>query len=381
MIPLSASLLAHQAGRARLPASAMIASARRGGVDLLRWTRCYTGSEADSPHAAVRTDAGTLIRVRNDGGAVMQSRVTGASPGSSFSDWIQITSLAAGGTLALGACAGELTLVTANGTYLDVRHSSDDGATWGTATTRHTSFAPITACTVAYNGNGADLCVFFTVTGSTNLYRLRRTAGAWGTAAAWSRAGSVASLSGLAATHDGSDFQILVTGTEVSTTHKRVWGVEMGDFGLTTDSWSTLSSIAESDSSSTSTFGCPAIGMFSSLHGFYVHSESASPSYARAMYTHPASTASTDSPWTEPVPQEAAGTHGVALATSPAMATAGSRLRTASGTPHPVPRTTWRPCLPVSATGSVPKPGNAGWSWTMSPARPLPSPGLSWAGR
>ncbi len=318
MIPLSASLAAHQAGTARVPAIWIAASARRGGVDLLRWTRCYTGSEGEAPHAAVLTPSGTLLRVRNDAGAVRQSRVPNASPTSTFSTWTQITSLVVGGPLALAACPAELTLVTANGTYLDVRHSTDDGLTWGNATTRHTALAAITGCAVVYNGNGGDLCVFFTVAGSTNLYRLRRSAGAWGTAAAWSNSASVASLSGVAATHDGSDFQLLVTGTEVTTAHKRAWGVVMGDFGFTTDSWSALSNVAESDSGSTTTFDCPAIGMVSSLHGFYAHHETASPAYARAMYTHPGATASANDHWTEPTPHEAAGSYGVALVTAPA---------------------------------------------------------------
>ncbi|HEY5477796.1 MAG TPA: hypothetical protein VIK11_13915 [Tepidiformaceae bacterium] len=261
MIPLSASLAAHQAGTARLPAIWVTASATRGGADLLRWTRCYTGSEADCPHAAVLTPAGTLLRVRNDAGAVRQSRVPAVSPASTFSTWTQITSLVAGGSLAIAAHGSELTLVTANGTYLDVRHSTDDGVTWGSATTRHTAFAAITGCAVAYNGNGSDLCVFFTVAGSTSVYRLRRTAGAWGTAAEWSCAGSVAALSGVAATHDGSDFQLLVSGTEATTSHKRVWAVAMGDRGFTTDSWSALSNVAESDSGSTAAFGWPAIGV------------------------------------------------------------------------------------------------------------------------
>jgi len=212
MIPLSASLAAHQAGTARLPAIWVTASATRGGADLLRWTRCYTGSEADCPHAAVLTPAGTLLRVRNDAGAVRQSRVPAVSPASTFSTWTQITSLVAGGSLAIAA-------------------------------------------------HGSDLCVFFTVAGSTSVYRLRRTAGAWGTAAEWSCAGSVAALSGVAATHDGSDFQLLVSGTEATTSHKRVWAVAMGDRGFTTDSWSALSNVAESDSGSTAAFGWPAIGV------------------------------------------------------------------------------------------------------------------------
>ena len=121
--------------------------------------------------------------------------------------------------------------------------SADSGASWGAEVTVRAEGSAVAFVAVAFNLSTADACCFYSV--GTTVKRLRRTAGTWaGSGTAWTL--SVASVSGLGAAHNGGDFAVLVSGTEVTTTHKRVWITLMGDTNLPANAWATLVNVAES---------------------------------------------------------------------------------------------------------------------------------------
>ena len=73
-VTLSSSLALHQRSTNRLPALAVTASAKRFGIEQPRWTRYYSGADADAPCAAAIANDGSLIRLRNVAGSLDWSR-------------------------------------------------------------------------------------------------------------------------------------------------------------------------------------------------------------------------------------------------------------------------------------------------------------------
>src|SRR6185503_8262308 len=146
-----------------------------------------------------------------------------------------------------------------------LRTSSDHGATWSASTTLVTEASAIGSVALALRASNGNACAFYTLGTSTTLKRLRRTAGAWaGSGTNWTRSGSVATLTGLAAVHSG-DFYLAITGTEVTTLNPRVWSVAMGDTILPSNAWSTLVNVQESDAASGLSFAHPHAALISSI--------------------------------------------------------------------------------------------------------------------
>ena len=319
MISIASSLAEHQRGTNRVPALAVTASATRFGSEILRWTRYYTGAENDSPHAVTMADDGSLVRARNDAGTLYVSRVATPGSGSTYSSWTNLVAVSSGTGVALAAMTGELLLAYVDNASLTlkVRTSADNGASWSAATTVVTEGSSIGSLAVSYNASG-DACLFYTLGTTTTLKRLRRTAGTWaGAGTNWSNSALVASLTGVAATHDGGDFQLVITGTAVTTTHKRVWGVIMGDGNLPANVWGGLTSIAESDSLSTVTYAGPSVVLLGfDYRAAFAHKEAGNVAANRAYLTHPPHGYGIASDWSEPAPHEATGGNGLALAAS-----------------------------------------------------------------
>ncbi len=317
MHSLSDELIAHQRGSQRRPVVQVRGLAQRFGVRILRWERYYTGSEAGSPHALAIADDGSLVRARNDAGTLFVQRVASPGPSSTYSSWTNLAAVTSGTGVALGSRTGEVLLayVDSAGLTLRLRSSGNDGATWSAATAVVTEGSAIGSVAVAFQPNG-DACLFYTLGASTTLKRLRRTGGTWaGSGTNWTRSGDVASITGLAACHDGGDFSLVVTGTEVTTLHPRAWGVRMGDGLLPANAWSALTPIAEADAASTTVFTAPGIIAFEGdVHATLVQRETGNVAADRTVYTHPAHLTDVNSPWSEPAPHSATGAEGLALA-------------------------------------------------------------------
>ena len=322
MQALSSTLLAHQKGAARRPHLLATAHATRAYTPLLGWTRYYTGAENDSPHGVTVADDGGLVRVRNDAGTLFVSRVAAPGPGSTYSTWTNLATIAAGGGVDVDRRVGtqELTIAAAHGTALKTWQSADGGASWTGPTTRVTEASAIGSVAIAYQPSGSgDLAVFYTLGTSTTLKSLRRTGGVWaGAGTTWSRSGSVASLTGLGVDHDGGDFLLAITGTEVTTTHKRVWSAAMGDGGYPAGYWTTPVAIAESDTASTTTFAGPAIlSLSSGPQAWYAHKEAGNVAFNRAMHSFTPYLGDPTGVWAEPEPHEAASAFGLAVSQQP----------------------------------------------------------------
>src|SRR5690348_4191238 len=117
MITLSSTLLAHQKALERRPYLLCTARTKRANVHLLRWSRWYTGSEADSPHASAVAADGSLLRARNEAGTLKVSRVASPSSSSTYSSWTTLqTGLVSGSGVALAARSTEAAVVYTRGT-------------------------------------------------------------------------------------------------------------------------------------------------------------------------------------------------------------------------------------------------------------------------
>ena len=319
MITISSSLAQHQRGTNRTPALLATSSATRLGTEVQRWTRYYTGGEADAPHAIACPNDGLLVRVRNTAGTIYAARVASAAPTSTYSAWTNIATSISGGPVALAYYAAALVVLYADaaGTSIKMRSSADSGATWSAESAVVTEASAIGSLAATMVSSGA-LCAFYTLGTTTTLKRIRRTSGGvWGAAATWTNTASVATLTGVASTHNGGDYQLLVTGTEAATNNKRVWGCLLGDGNFPVDVWSGLTNVAESDSLSTVSFKGPGLMMLgSNTLGAFAQAETANVASTRAYFTHPPAASGVTGQWRDGSPFDASSAYGVAIGTA-----------------------------------------------------------------
>lgn len=316
-VALSSSLLAHQSGTRRLPAISVVASARRSGIDVLRWERRYAGVEPDMPFAAAVTAAGTLLRVRNASGSLDVARtVSPAGEAAVFDSWVTLGSVTAGAPVAVVSHGGETLLFScsSSGKTIEVRTSADDGATWSAASGIVTETSAIGSLAAAI-APGGDVCVFYVAGTTTSLKRLRRTGGTWaGSGTVWTKASFVASLTRIAACHDGADYVLVITGSDADGA-PGAWTVRMGDGGLPVNAWSALTSLADADVDSTVTFESPSIlARGGDFHGAVTRVEAGHVPAKATLTMHSLHLAGSSSVWTEPVPLRDATGGGLAFA-------------------------------------------------------------------
>jgi hypothetical protein len=227
-----------------------------GRLPRLRFSRVYTGSEAANYAAVAVAGDGSLIRARIDAGTLYTQCVTSPGAGSTFTSWTSQGSVSTSGAVALAVHSSDVYLffVHADTLQVQVRVSTDNGATYGGATTIATAASAVTYLAAAVNGSG-DRVVFWTV--GAAVWRSRYTAGAWGAATAWTK--TVASLTGIAATW-AADFYLVITGTESTTTDAKCWAIIFGDgIDLAANTWGSFVTIASAVSGSTISFHQPAL--------------------------------------------------------------------------------------------------------------------------
>lgn len=319
-VPITLSLANHLRLPQRRPAISAVVTSRRGGMDLLRWERLYTGAEPGEPHTAALATDGSLVRARNHAGQVLVCRTPSPGPGANFSSWSNLGACASATGVALTAQSGELLLasVASSGLAVEIRASADNGVSWTAPTTVVSEASPISSVALAFNPAG-DACLFYLLGTSATLKRLRRTSGTWaGSGTTWTRGGLVASITGVAACHDNLDFALFLTGTEVTTANPRCWAVTMGDLAFPANSWTGLFVVAEADAASTVTFTAPSIANIAGdLRGAFVRADAGPVAASQAMETRPMALGGTAGPWSEPIPHEADGAAGLALLSTP----------------------------------------------------------------
>ncbi|MFN0095109.1 MAG: hypothetical protein ACKVVT_10100 [Dehalococcoidia bacterium] len=324
MITLTANLLAAQKASPRRPYLEVTARARRAGALVFPWTRWYTGAEPDEPIAACVAGDGSLVRARNNAGNVRTSRVAPpVTSGSTFSTWTSLTASGTTGTgLALCARAGEVLIAyvktNAANREIVVRSSADNGATWGAETIVISNATVKEDVAVAIRQSNGDACLFWRQ--GAQVVRARRTSGAWGAATNWTLT-NPAGLTGLAAGHNGADYVLLLSGTELTTTHKRVWVTVFGDGGIPSNTWAALVNVDESDTASTMTFEVGGNGVLHDLtavYGNWARKESGAVASNRTFEAHPPPTGANNATWSEPSPTGVTGlASGAAYAAAP----------------------------------------------------------------
>lgn len=317
-LTLAATLAAHQRGPARLPALRVRALPTRAGFPVLRWQRIYTGAENSQTAAATLTPAGTLLRFRNDGGTVRVNRVTDAeTTDTGYGTWVSTGASATSGRgIAVDSITGLIVLVYPRGNTLYYRSSTDDGATWSAEATVVARAAAINWPAFAFREDASQGCAFFEE--GNAVYRIRLTAVSpitWAAGATvWTR--SMATVTGVAATHRAGDFALIVTGTRTTTLEPEVNACHFGDQTFPADTWSTLKLVTESDPASTVAYRRPKIARLpsGSLTATFHYDENSATNPFDAYYeTHPPFGAGPTSEWTEPTPHEAEGNDGLAL--------------------------------------------------------------------
>jgi len=310
VLTLAASLLDHQQALRRRPSVLATVTQKRYGVPiLLLEAQTYTNG-VDCPIDGVADASGAVVLARNNAGAL---ETMNAAPGGSWSNRDTVTA-GQGFALAYDPVADAILLVYGDGNDLKLRTSSDHGATWSASTTLVTEASAIGSVALALRASNGNACAFYTLGTSTTLKRLRRTAGAWaGSGTNWTRSGSVATLTGLAAVHSG-DFYLAITGTEVTTLNPRVWSVAMGDTILPSNAWSTLVNVQESDAASGLSFAHPHAALISSImFATFQQAETGNVPTSRVFVTSPPESAGPLGFWREPQPTPILTAHGAAI--------------------------------------------------------------------
>lgn len=330
-VTLSGTLSAHQKlPSGRKPVLTVTATSKRGQLETLRWTRYYSGAEADMFAACVVANDGALIRARVDtaAGRVYTSRVTNPGSGSTYSSWVAMpagydatTTANCSIGMAYNPTSNEIALAWVRNSRLGVfvSISVDGGITWGTPTIQCSAASTGWGAAIAYNPSG-NIALFW-VNNANNVLRVRRTAGVWEGVAGtvWTNACYALSL---AATHDGADYGLIVAGRLTNSAGEpRLWTCNFGDGGLYgSGSWSALAEIQENyNTTGTTTIpfnlssGAAIVGSYPVVA--YAHRETIlQPPDNLARITRPAYGYGFDDPyWTREHPAEPSSAFGVAL--------------------------------------------------------------------
>ena len=204
MRTLSADLTAAQQQASSRPYVQCLINDFWGNRARQRFQRFYTGAEPEGFIATVGAPDGSLVRARlEDNGATATlyvSRVTSPGSGSTWSSWTSLeagVSDVAGCALALDGTTLLLFYVAANDVSIRLRTSSDNGASWSSASTIVTASGAVGHIAAAVSTFSGDRVLVWSE-GAT-VYRSRYTSGAWGARTAWTN--TMASITGLAITH------------------------------------------------------------------------------------------------------------------------------------------------------------------------------------
>ncbi len=311
MRTLPSALLASQKSASAIPYVKVEVADRISGIRRLDWQRLYSGSEADSYHAATMPGDGSLIRCRVDSGSLYLQRVVSPGPGSNFSNWTFVDSAAnAGVALASRAAQVLLLYVGTNGRTIYVRESSDYGATFGSATAITTAAAAVGWLAADLKANNTVLLIYSV--GGT-VYAVKRN-GTWGSPAAWTN--SLASVSGLACQYE-ADFDVVVSGSDAQGAHK-VWTCIYGDgYSQAPDTWSPLREFAAASAGSDMEFRAPFLAYPDVFRLTFVEKYTGSESYSRPCFSFSPVTADyVNNLWREPVPMNLTSDCGLAIAYS-----------------------------------------------------------------
>ncbi|MCJ7509485.1 MAG: hypothetical protein MUP14_01170 [Dehalococcoidia bacterium] len=312
MRTLPSDLLAAQKSASAIPYVKVEIIDRIGGIRRLDWQRLYSGSEADSYHAATMPGDGSLIRCRVGSGSLYRQRVTSPGAGSNFSSWTFVDAAAnAGVALASQAARVLLFYVDTNGKTIYVRESTNYGATFGSATAITTAAAAVGWLAADFKDDNTVLLIYSV--GGT-VYAVKRSGSTWGSPAAWTN--SLASVSGLACQY-AADFNVVVSGSDAQGAYK-VWTCIYGDgYSQSVGTWSLLWEVAVASAGSNMEFRAPSLAYPDVFRLTFVEKYTGSESYSRPHFSFsPALADYVENLWREPVPMNVTSDYGLAIACS-----------------------------------------------------------------
>lgn len=293
---------------------------RDAGAIRLRWRRIHEGAEADGPCALAVAGDGALLRARIDpaSGALSRQRVTEPGSGTGFTEWTAVGTVAVAPRVGLAASGSRAILasVRADGVRVELRESTDSGASFGAAQTVATAGSSVTALAAAIGPDGSAAVLY--ASGGT-VYAVRRQAlGAWAAPVAWSR--SLAAVSGLAAYFEVG-CNVLVSGTAADGV-AGVWSTVLGVGGAErAGHWLPLAEVASAAAGSGISYLASGVMRADAPQAVFVESYRGTGAYDRVQIAAGiAGGGHGRGEWRDPRPFSHASPYGLAAATSPAAA-------------------------------------------------------------
>lgn len=312
MRTLSATLLAAQKAASGVPYVRTVVSNSIRGLRHLVFAQTYSDGVQDDEHDAV-ADSTYLHRARVRAGRVQYQRNTGAAWGGA--SWTNISSATDSQVAAIDAINNtRVIIIYSRGAALYFRESTDQGATFTAELLIFTTGFTPKAITIAYKTNGGDLCAVWEE--NNKLRRVRRIAAAWGAAPDWTF--TVASINGVDMLYYGGDFEIVLTGVELTTNRPTMWSVYLGDgFSVTVDVWASLFIQQQAESDESITFSAPHVARPDTTRLTFVEKFSGTPAYTRTYMTMLpllASFSPAEWEWLDPAPLNNTTNFGYAIA-------------------------------------------------------------------
>jgi len=344
MRTLTSTLLAAQRSATAAPHVRVLLFDQDIGVQKLRWERWYTGAEADGPCVAAVPADGSLLRARIDPGtgALSHQRVASPSSSSTYSAWTSVGTVASTPRLGLGGAGSRALLATVrvDGVTIEVRESTDSGATFGASTVVTVAGGAVTgvACGLL-DGTGSAAIVF--AQGGV-VRELRRTGtGAWGSPTAWPH--SLATINGVAV-RAGNDYDVLVSGTD-GAGDAGVWASHLGAGGLLFPGvWDSLAEVTLASAGTTVTYLATGVAYVTVPKAVLVETVGGSASRVQ-LTTGVAGSIGSVHEWRDPVPFSHASAHGLGIASGGTEAW----LVAADGVWHASAATPWKTCRRTSS--------------------------------
>lgn len=280
----------------------------------LRWRRVYTGIDPDGPCAAAVAGDGALLRVRIDPstGALTRQRIASPGPDSDFSAWTAVATVAVGPRIGLAASGTRAIIasVRADGRRVEVRESTDGGATFGASTVLAVASGMVTAVACSMGPDGTAAVVY--AVGGT-VYAVRRFGTArWRSAGAWSR--SLATVNALAATFS-ADHNVLISGTDAAG-DAGVWSTIYGaGNAYPPGRWRPLVEVVSAASGTRTTYRVSGTVLADAPQSVFVESYAGGGAYDRVhLAPGVGRTGYTDQLWRDPRPWRHESPHGLAIA-------------------------------------------------------------------
>lgn len=312
MRSLSSTFLAAQQSASGVPYVKVEVHDRRAGVPRLIWSRLYAGTEEDYFHAVTVAGDGSLIRARSvSAGTLYYQRVAAPGPGSAFGTWTSLGAVSSNSGVALCRQGANVLLfsVDSDRRTLQVRSSSDNGATLGSPLTILTAGSDVTWLAADYNPGGT-VALFYTQGAQVSV--VKRVGGTWGSPAAWTN--SVLSLTGLGCAYQG-DWNVALSGQQTGGGY-RAWTAIYGDgYSQSSGTWSALAELAAASPSSGVEYHAPYLAYPDVHRLIVVEKYTGTQGYTRPYQSHTdVSSDFVDHRWREPVPMDLTSGYGVALA-------------------------------------------------------------------